>query len=223
MKVNAVRKYKTPAYPTSSEFKHLPELAITKKWNENIIKSSLAVAMTAFLLNGCGYDLDGGEVLSGEIAAPYILTEEEAFKIIYEEANAAGINLKENSYTVKSLKLETDLDVIKDLYPNIDFNSLRTQEALELAYDKITFELDLYDEEKKVGIEYLHFTDEDLDVIDRYNLKELVNYSLKEHEADKYIKIFENEGYNNNREEAEEDLREQIQEFFEYLKAEGVI
>lgn len=234
MKVSAVRNYKSPAYPTRAELKELPDYASEKSWNDKLLKTSLAMAMTATLLNGCtnnGYPFDpfGGEELAGSIAAPYILTEEEALKIIYEEASAAGIHLKADAYSVDHLKLVADKNVIKSLYPGFsdtfieDTENWFNEAIAQVNETEISFLVDGYDEEKKIGIEYISGEDDELRMVNDFNLKALVNYSLEQSETDKYIKVISAEGYNSSREDAIEDLKKQLQEFFDFLRAEGVL
>ena len=88
---------------------------------------------------------------------------------------------------------------------------------------EISFLVDGYDEEKKIGIEYISDEDDELRMVNDFNLKALVNYSLEQSETDKYIKVISAEGYNSSREDAIEDLKKQLQEFFDFLRAEGVL
>jgi hypothetical protein len=173
------------------------------------------------------------------IAPPAFLSEEEAFDVICAEAEKAGISLAADSFTLERVKLpETKYNLTDDKKPD-------SSQKGDLA-------LDGYDSENKIGIEFISLQDYDewhveegmkssVSEYDFLSAARVLRDGLEKKTQDNAVGIFYNpmphldkklifdekstfeEKEAILKEEATKQLRQQVADFLEWLKGEGII
>jgi hypothetical protein len=163
---------------------------------------------------------------------PYRLTEEEAWEIIERKAKEAGLNLERETKKIDSITIDKKeyIEEIKDFAPEQDVKKLEKE---------IYFKIDGYDQEKKVGIEYVS-ADFDLgkknlnseELMSVYDITDIINNALAQKYPDENIKILRTDLYKDLRdvniadmgeEKAKKELEAELDKFFDELREKGII
>lgn len=215
LKVEPIRKYKTPGYPDKGLVLESPDILKTmpQRWKGKAFAGLAMSSIVLLLLSGC----EKQQVTGGTPIPPFYLTEEEAYKVIVDEAEKYGVAFDKAGVELQELRL-----------PFYD------QAAKANAEYKMDIQLDGYNKEKKIGFEYVSNKDvEEFNNslqqkpeegvyplwIDAYSAK--LEQALREKDQGIYFDSFYTNGYE--KAEVEKDLREQVKSFMEWLKAQGVI
>jgi len=173
------------------------------------------------------------------VAPPAFLSEEEAFDVIYQEAQKYGIIFKEKGPVLDDVKIPETLYY------------LNANQKVEGSRNG-SLELDGYDEGKNIGFEFISREDykewhveqeirSSVDVYDFLSTAEILAKGMEGKTDDLTIGVFynpmprfteeeirdEDSDWEQKqaliREQAAEQLREQVRDFLEWLKGEGII
>jgi hypothetical protein len=173
------------------------------------------------------------------IAPPAFISEEEAFQVIQEEGNKYGIVFKKEGLELKNVKIpETKSMLTLDNGKSSAIN----------ASHKGTLLLDGYDKEKKIGYEFISTEDygkwkaksnmqSTVEEFDFLTTAKLLQAGMIENKSEAAVGIFYNPMASSKpgqkldikaireytTETAKEDLREQVKDFLQWLKAQGII
>ena len=182
------------------------------------------------------------------VAPPAFLSEEEAFQVIQEEAKKYGITFDKDAKELKNVGIpETKLY----LKPEGDAKNYKEDGGIVNTSRKGNLMLDGYDNEKKLAFEFIskedyekwhvkeniHSTVEDFDFL---STAKVLNDGLKNKNEDTTIGVFYNPmtmlsaeqiksqsdwKINENlvKAKAQEELRAQVRDFLEWLKAQGIV
>lgn len=162
------------------------------------------------------------------VAPPSFLSEEEAFEVIEEEAKRQGI-----VFTMGGPKL-TDVKLpVTDLYPSPE----RMQESFGTEKNpyktkKGNIDLDGYDEERNIAFEYVSTDDFEgwaqntgiWSSVATYDVKQAaksLREGIKDKNGDNHVAVFYDPILNKTW--AKKELKEQVKDFINWLKAEGII
>lgn len=276
MDIRPVKKYKNPKYPDKESVVNNPELLkqLPNRWKKNVYVSTALSSLLIFTLTSCRekeasgtnitekeamvapvFDYGSGRGSFGcmSIAPPSFLSEEEAFQVIQEEGKKLGINFKREGLELEGVKIpETkyflkpedggDSDSIKDKGSTID--SSKNGDLV----------LDGYDDEKKIGFEFVSKED-----YDSWHVEEGIHSSVEDFDFISTAKVLRDGLENKNGEAsigmfynpmerlseaelklvplnndwdgmeakvkgmAEDNLRKQVRDFLEWLKAQGIM
>lgn len=159
---------------------------------------------------------------------PFGLTEEAAWEIIEQKAKEVGLNLQKETKKVRVFGTGNKeyIEKIKNFAPKRDIWQIQ---------GVMSFKLDGYDFEKKVGIEYIglgfypgkHFLNAE-ELISIYDIADTVNEALEKKIPDEHIKILKMDSVTHpgewqTVEKAEQALERELDKFFNELKAKGII
>ncbi|MFA6035045.1 MAG: hypothetical protein WC889_19255 [Myxococcota bacterium] len=164
MKLEPVKRYRQPKYPTRDYLVEHPELLklVPKRWRNNRLVLSVLSA-TAFLifssLSIAGESKQGaakarvapifehgvgqGAIGCVVVNPPVFLSEAEARKVIIEEAKKAGLDLRGRSRVVKNVQI-----------PLLDEYHCDKSDTREFVTDDLV--LDGYDKKHNVSFEYIN-------------------------------------------------------------------
>lgn len=218
LKIETVKKYKTPGYPDKRIVLENPDILKTmpQRWKGKIYAGLTFSSVVAMLLSGCQAPV----TTVGTMPAPVSLTEEEAQIIIADEAEKYGVRFNSAGLELKDVKFNIDKN-----YGGTRVNVPHTQDV----------QLDGFDEEKKIGFEFASFddvsgfansvegfTDDDVRSFYSDDYTKLLEEAVKNKDGKIYFDAF----YftvSEDRAECEADLRTQVKTFMEWLKTQGVI
>lgn len=216
MELQSVRRYPQPQLPTHHEAEANPELLrlLPKRWQRN---SAVLTAMVgAGLLLQCSASVlakDEPARLMGDVAAPLvIMSESDARRIIVDEAKKAGIN-----FTADKKKLNVPITALAAA-------PIKGNEASDAT---TTITLDGTDLTRAISYEYV--SDIDTKAVSKriggFATAVSVSNALRE-ESKKHLKgrvLLVSEVRTYDRDQADRQLRTQVQDFIKWLKAQGVI
>lgn len=168
------------------------------------------------------------------VAPPSFISEEEAFQVIQEEAKNYGINFDKSSLDLKDVKLP-----YTNLYPEPE-NTNGTTISSHIG----SLKLDGFDKIKKIGFEFVSQTDyrewqkkqgmfSTVETYDFLPASKVLRDGINENHGDTSIGVFYNPMISPQygvilkdveaKLKAEEELKQQVRDFFEWLKAQGII
>jgi hypothetical protein len=215
IKTSPVKAYKTPSYPSMETASLNPDLLkkLPERWRHNKAVVAAVAVISCISLSGCT-----SARLMGEVETPAFITEEEALSIIKNEALKHGVNL-DDTPAEKSIKIRRSS------------GSSNSSENTYIEY----VEIDISDNEKNIAVGYNRYGDSELyynktaDEGIPYNIG-VFSYPTQEvYELEKKINNDSNISSKQDTlsKEAkaviEEDLREQVKDFIEWLRGQGVI
>ena len=196
MKCKTVRRYKAPRYPTKLEAQKEPDLLKSNLPRAWLLKTEVAGALSLSLLIGNGGGC-GSALGCVAVIPPVYFSEEQALVIIKDEMAKYGVTLSDDPADIEAMNLPVDVDAV--------------------------------DKEKDIAVEFISIDEcrEQTDIDDDgYCDFESVVLSLTEQMASSNsgvsFRAFQDpeeseETY------AEENLREQVQDFANWLKGQGII
>ncbi|NLO39218.1 MAG: hypothetical protein GX115_07085 [Ruminiclostridium sp.] len=203
MRKMIVKKYKTPSYPRFEEFNSigLRTAALPSRWKNRFAAGLLTTGAFAAMMSGC---VDNFRT-AGIPLAPESLTEQVAIYLIQSEFDKHSIQFKESTEA-------SDLIVPANAWVGDS-----SEASLEQVPYKVV--LDGLDADKNIGFEYL--TSDDYLEWNKQNENNLIRMEMPSEtlfsDSDGLkVGIF-HESY------SEEDLKDQITSFLEWLKTQGVI
>jgi hypothetical protein len=215
LKISPLKYYPEPGFPDHNVLKEHPELLVLmpSRWKARPVVLT-ALAGASLLLPGCSnkrYLPQGGRIM-GKVATPSImLSESEARQIIVDEAKHHGIIFKSTSRT-------THIDV-----------PVSKRDSVNL---KLT--LDGFDRNHNLGFEYV--SQDDFSKWKKKNLKwgklashcdfstaaKVIRIGLEKSGREKhYMVVSPPPTYT--AVDAQRNLRQQVRDYLQWLKAEGVI
>ncbi len=263
MRVQCIKNYKDPNYPDKGMIMKNPILLSTlpERWKTNRYATAALSTLLLFTLTACGSKpqtgvpvektaavapiFQHGEGRGGfgcmSIAPPSFLSEEEAFQVIWEEADKMGISFEKNGKELSEVRL-----------PETKFYLGSTEDINTTKTGKL--ELDGYDESKKIGFEFISKEDytawakeqnmrSSVDDFDFLTTAQVLRDGLEGKTGESTIGVFYNTMVRPDKEEinkimnngnweeteerfknlAKEELRLQVKDFLEWLKAEGIM
>ncbi len=272
MRVQSIKKYKTPNYPDKKMIMKSPMLlrSMPERWKGNRYASAALSTLIVFTITACGrgeqeyitpiekptavapiFEHGDGRGSFGcmSVAPPSFLSEEEAFQVISEEAVKMEIAFEKESKELSKVKIPETKFYLKGEAQGYK------QDGGKIDSTKTgNLKLDGYDASKKVGFEFISKEDYEawsvdqgvrssVDDFDFFTTAKVLKEGLEGKTADSTIGVFYNAMVmpsreeinkimnNGNWEEAEEkvkniakdELRNQVRDFLEWLKAQGVI
>ena len=231
MKINPVKKY-TPGYPTREETLKNPELLknLPKRWKGLLVSSSIISAM---LLAGCKDVNSPKDIVDKLIPKPqptglimglivmehYSLTDEEAIEIILDEFSKSGLDFD---------VVHTD-NVVADVPVNIKIDN----ESNEYEYSILNSEINVDGINRDLNISFEYISEDDFvnwtkDVRFLYADQRghflddfLKDKCLNTKEGELVLALYHKSDYDLG--VIEEELREQVRDFIDMLKTQGVI
>lgn len=269
MDIRPVKKYKTPDYPDKQSSIENPELLsqLPDRWKKNIYVQAALSTLLIFTLSSCrGKETGGTSIIEKEamvapvidhgagrgsfgcmsIAPPSFLSEEEAYQVIQEEGKKYGITFEKNNLELKDVGIPETKYYLK-------YDEEDTGEVIDSSR-KGDLTLDGYDEEKKIGFEFISREDYEnwhvdqgirssVDDFDFLSTARVLRDGLLNKNDDTSIGVFYNpmesvpiNELNGNlenidwealekrvKQSAEDNLREQVKDFLEWLKAQGIM
>ncbi|KNY26079.1 hypothetical protein [Pseudobacteroides cellulosolvens] len=174
------------------------------------------------------------------VVPPVFLSEEEAFKVVSDEADKYGIKFTKNDLVIKDME-------VPSTFCYLDFNGENKKKVNSVNGD-MTF--DGYDKGKKIGFEFISKEDyvgwkveqgyrSSVEEYLAYEAAEVLREGLVKKKADAAIGVFYDpmepspEKFKDNkiydfteeelRKEATDKLRGQVRDFLSWLKAQGII
>lgn len=254
LEMKPVRQYRTPGYPSQAHVRENPELLemMPQRWQKHMAMYT-AIAMTATIgLTACAgqksttpklhipvFAHGDGRIGYGclVVTPPIILSEEDAYEIITDEAGKRGVRFKNHP---EDSGVGGD---ITGVFPATDLDRAGVSGTWEG-----TLHVDGFDEEHKIGFEYISMADmrewcsvsggtasefgykvtaEELaktveNTAVFYDPGAYPEYKYTEELKEsgmEYNEYYEKRGF----EMAEELLRQQVRDFLDWLAAEGVI
>ncbi len=218
LKLEPVKKYKSPGYPDKRIVLENPDIIKTfpERWKGKLFVGLTFSSIALMILSGCQRPLP----TPGISPAPVYFTEEDAYNIVIEEAEKYGVVFDKEGLQLTDVEFSLDKKAWWVKTPR--------------SY-KVNVQLDGYDKEKGIAFEFLSKND-----ISEYNdnyaqISGLGNrhvwiddYSAKLEEAikNKNEEIYFNAFYTGDQdyiEGYEATLKEQVISFMEWLKSQGVI
>ncbi len=183
--------------------------------------------------------IEDGTLMLTPIAMPqfYRLSEEEAWKIIDQKAKEVGLNLVRETEPIKLTEIDQKeyIEHIKNIAPKQDVKKLNKA---------LSFKIDGYDPDKKVGIEFINPTFDlgkknlnSEELMSVYDITDAVNNALAQKYPDKNIKIFKiradfpkafveeetSEGVGTVENTSQKVLEAALDKFFDELREKGII
>jgi hypothetical protein len=182
------------------------------------------------------------------VAPPVFLSEEEACSVICEEAKKFGLDLEKEGPKLEDVDIP-----ITSVYPELQEVDGKVDVNLNnVSVKKGSFVLDGYDKDKKIGFEFVSQDDYNAwrdekngfnSTVEQYNIlkaAEILREGISKKVNDKTIGVFYDphpeidykklassiinfEEQKSGKDEAIEDLRQQVKGFLNWLKAQGVI
>jgi len=252
-----VKKYGSPNYPDKRAVMENPKLlkTIPERWKGNMYLCTALSSLLVFTFAGCSQKGDTdkkpaaapifehgtgrGAFGCDSVAPPSFISEEEAFQVVQEEGKKYGIEFKKDGLKLKKVKIpETSYDLTRDNSKSSGINTTH----------KGTLVLDGYDEEKKIGFEFISEEDYEewqgdskfgssVKEYDFLTTAKLLQTGISEKNSEAAVGVFYNPmaslapdtklDYKALKElavkTAKEDLREQVKDFLQWLKAQGII
>jgi len=215
MELVALKKYKTPKYPLKHEVLHNPILLkkLPERWKFKAMTCATMSTALILMLTSCK---PNQTAIMGGIG-PMItvtLSEEDALIIINDEAKKQGLDFTKDG---------TQLDNI-----DIPYNYSTYNNVLATRNDNLI--LDGYDANSKIGFEYISSEDiqawTNVQYSVQFGLYEtfslVLSNSIKDKIKDKNVGVFF-DFYSNDQASREKELRMQVQDFLNWLKAQGII
>ena len=258
LNANPMHSYKSPQYPTKVQVfetpdmlkKYLPPqwqrnariaglatlfLAASCQSQKNILKSDLdsdaAAVVAPIFKHGDGWSSEGCVIVN----PPVYLSEEEAMQVIAEELTKSGFEISKTNVSLENLTIYHGKKI------EYDENYNRTERKGDLK----PLNVDLYDEKKKIAVEYVARSDySDLGVtgnsyssVSSCNLQGAADSlveEVKENGKGVYFGAFydpvadsidDQDYWNQNAENqvSKQYLRNQVKDFVDWLKAQGVM
>ncbi len=275
MDIRPVKRYKTPNYPDKQSVMNNPELLsrLPNRWKKNIYVNAALSSLILFTLSSCRgketggtsitekeamvapvFDHGGGRGSFGcmSIAPPSFLSEEEAYQVIQEEAKKHGISFERNNLELEGVEIPETKYYLKS--EEGDTGSYKDKGGVIDSSRKGDLTLDGYDEEKKIGFEFISSEDYEnwhvdegirssVDDFDFLSTARLLRDGFLDKNSDASIGVFYNPMESVPRDElgkdldnidwealekrvkqsAEDNLRKQVKDFLEWLKAQGIM
>lgn len=253
MRVKSVEKYRLPYYPDKKEVLRNPVIlkSIPQRWKGNVKVGIALSSLLCFMLSACEGSANLKNHLKGKaapifehgdgrgsfgcdsVAPPAFLSEEEAFEVIREEAELQGINISDKNIALEGVDIP-----VTNLYSFLDPDISNTGNE-PLKTKKGDLVLDGYDEEKRIGFEYVSKEDytewhKDTGIgcsVEEYNTLEaarLLQNGIEGKTGENIVGVFYDPvplsgDWIYKSKKSEEQLREQVRDFINWLKAEGII
>lgn len=253
MNIKPVKKYDEPDYPTKDQVMKNPELLkiIPDRWKGNLYVTAALSALLAITLSGCNNDSGNktaapleksihsipifehgkgrGSFGCDSVAPPALISEEEAFQVIQEEAKSYNISFEKSNMELKNINL-----------PQVNLFSAQEKEEVLQTVNKGSLKLDGYDANKNIGFDFISKEEYDqwqkedgmyssVESYDFLQAAKVLRTGVNKSKEVSVVGIFynpiaasENEKFPS-KETSEEQLRKQIQDFFQWLKAQGII
>lgn len=275
MDIKPVKKYKTPNYPDKQSIIDNPELLsqLPNRWKKSIYVNAALSSLILFTLSSCrGKETGGTSIIEKEvmvapvfdhgggrgsfgcmsIAPPSFLSEEEAYQVIQEEGKMYGISFESNNLKLEGIEIPETKYYLRT--EEGDSGSIKDKGEVIDSTRKGDLTLDGYDEEKKIGFEFISREDYEcwhvdvgirssVDDFDFLTTARVLREGLLNKNDDTSIGVFYNpmesiprEELNKNpddmdwealekrvKQSAEDNLREQVKDFLEWLKAQGIM
>ncbi len=199
MRAGPIRKIRHPRYPTKIEIRSDPDLLekhVPKAWlsRGQIAGAAALVLGSATLLANTGCITQGCVV----ILPPVYISEEQAIEIIKEELASRGVTVSDSSTDTMDLPIVVDL---ADPDTNVAIEFVSYDQCVEVTGD--------------VG------TDE-YPRCDVHAVASLLVSEVHDSESDVHFEAIPDPS-RNSEEDSYESLREQVQEFADWLASQGVI
>lgn len=273
MRVQGIKKYRTPNYPDKKMIMKNPMLlrSVPERWKGNRYVSAALSTLLLFTVTACGrgeqaYNTPMEKIAAvapifehGEgrgsfgcmsVAPPSFLSEEEAFQVICEEAGKMGIAFEKDGKELSKVELPETKYYLKG-----DAEQDSKQDGGKIDSTKTgELKLDGYDASRKIGFEFISREDYEawsieqgirssVDDFDFLTTAEVLRAGLEGKTSDSTIGILYNTMVKPDRDEinklmnngsweeaeeklkntAKDELRNQVKDFLEWLKAQGVI
>jgi hypothetical protein len=240
MELKPIRKYDILRYPTRAVLDDHPELLMIApaRWQSSPAITAFLTAGLLLFAAGYSRSQDNEPVIMGTVASPSLdptlqkvyLDEDEARKIIVEEAKRFGVDLKPTEQVLELTVLH------RDYQTNIDQKSPRVNGNKNKAPKTVTLkiQLDGQDEKRKIFFEYISKQDMDQwfsespewnaatyrkDTKDiAIKLKDAV---IKKKPKTNCAMFYDPVTYSTV--ESKEKLKQQVKIYIDWLKAQGII
>ncbi|MFL0247678.1 hypothetical protein [Candidatus Clostridium stratigraminis] len=169
------------------------------------------------------------------VAPPSFISEEEAFQVVEEEAKNYSISFENSGKEIRNVKLP-----VTSLYPDP-----QTTDRKEIISSNVgNLRLDGFDKDKKIGFEFVSQTDyrgwqkkrgmfSTVETYDFLSAAKVLRDGINENHGDTSVGVFYNPMISPQygvilkdveaKLKAEEELKQQVKDFFEWLKAQGII
>lgn len=273
MRVQSIKKYRTPHYPDKKMIMESPMLlrSVPERWKGNRYVSAALSTLLLFTVTACGRVEQGNDAPiekpvavapifeHGEgrgsfgcmsVAPPSFLSEEEAFQVICEEAGKMGIAFEKDGKELSKIELPETKYYLKG---DAEQDSKKDGEKIDSTKTG-DLKLDGYDASRKIGFEFISREDYEawsteqgirssVDDFDFLTTAKVLREGLEGKTEDSTIGILYNTMVKPDREEinklmnndsweeaeeklkniAKDELRNQVKDFLEWLKAQGVI
>jgi len=259
MELKPVKKYTPPKYPDKKIILSNPDMLklIPNRWSKTISTQIAFSSLLIMMLTACEPNIDNsnGNNTTGyvapifehgdgrgsfgceSVAPPAFLSEEEAYQVICEEAKKRGINLEKNNEVLKDIQIPVTYTYVKKYVPNPENPDEYIPVYPSKRKKKGDLELDGYDQNKKIGFEFVSVDDfiawqgksSNWSTVVDYNVlhaAKTLREGIAKKENDKYIGIFYDPMASVGSTQdgrSEELLRQQVADFIEWLKAMNVI
>lgn len=221
MEIVTLKQYKTPHYPIKDEIINSDILLnkLPKRWNSKILPFTSISAALLLTLSACQPVRTAGVNIAPRIS----LSEEDALIIINDEAKNYGITFEYDKTEIQNVDIP-----YKQIY-NLNTNGTIEEETFETKKGNLI--LDGYVQNSKIGFEYVSDTDIDQWAADdsqqslngeNKNIANNLSSSIKNADKEKKIGVFY-DPHAVDMTEAKTQLRNQVRNFINWLKAEGVI
>ncbi|MFL0270013.1 hypothetical protein [Candidatus Clostridium radicumherbarum] len=169
------------------------------------------------------------------VAPPSFISEEEAFQVIQEEAKNYGISFDKSGLQLKNINLP---------YTNLYPEPKNTNGKAIVSTHMGSLKLDGFDEAKKIGFEFVSQIDyrewqknqgmfSTVETYDFLSAAKVLRDGINENHGDTSVGVFYNPMISPQygvilkdveaKLKAEEELKQQVKDFFEWLKAQGII
>jgi len=252
-----VKKYSLPNYPDKRTALQNPKLlkTIPERWKGNMYVCTALSSLLIFTLVGCEQKGDTDKKLAAapifehgtgrgsfgcdSVAPPAFISEEEAFQVVQEEGKKYGIEFKKNGLELKKVKIPAT---------SYAFTTSNDESSAKNTTHKGNLVLDGYDEEKKIGFEFISAEDYEqwkgrsnkmstVNSFDFLATAKRLQTGISENKSEAAVGVFYNPmariapdtklDYKALQElavkTAKEDLRAQVKDFLQWLKAQGII